>query len=385
MNPQKTIVILGGGMGGLVSANLLAKKIGGLAEIILIDKNENHIFQPSFLWVLFGKRAAREIQKPLSILKQKGIEFVQDEAVKINPEKKFIETKNRSFYYDYLIISLGAELAPEKIPGMAQRGYNLYELKEIEKLRDDLKNFQGGKIAVVIASLPFKCPAAPYEAAFLLDEYFEKRGLRNKIEIGIFTPESLPMPSAGPEIGKAIKAMLEARNIGFYAEHQILSVNAGAKKLEFKDKEAADFDWLIYVPPHQGAKVIRDSDLGEGAGWIPVDAKTLRTKYEDIFAIGDAALVALSSGKPLPKAGVFAHFEAEVAAENIASKIKGRLPAKEYNGWASCFLETGYGKAGFASGNFYAKPTPAIKMKQPGRIWHWTKILLEKYWLWKWF
>ncbi len=390
MGEQKIIVILGGGTGGLVAASELSKKVGKTAKIILIDKNDKHVYAPSFLWLMLDKRKAEKIKRSLSFLKEKNIEFVNDEVVKIDPENRIVNTKQRSFQFDYLVIALGAELIPEKIPGLGQSGYNLYELHEAERLRDDLKNFSGGKVALVIASLPFKCPAAPYEATFLLDEYFYNKGIRNKTEINIFTPEMRPMPATGPENGMVVKKMLEARGITFNPEVDLISVDQGKKELEFsvqggEGNKTVDFDLLIYIPPHQGPRVIRESGLGNEAGWIPVDKKTLKTKYEHVYAIGDVAAITLVSGKPLPKAGVFAHFEAEVVAENIISEINGLPAEREYDGHAYCFLELGYGRSGLASGNFYAQPAPSVKLKRPSRIWHWGKILFEKYWFWKWF
>jgi len=381
---MKQILILGGGTGGLVATNKLSKKLKGRYEIILIDKNSKHIYAPSFLWLMIGKRKAEDIQKSLQLLKRKGINFINEEITEISLKKKIVRTTGNEFGYDYLVISLGAELAPERIKNLSKAGYNLYQLKEVERLRDDLNEFHGGKVCIVISSLPFKCPAAPYEAAFLLDEYFSKKGMRKKTEINIFTPETLPMPAAGPENGKIIKSVLEKRNIKFNPEVQLVSVNANKKELKFKDKKI-DYDMLIFVPPHQAPEVIKKSGLGNEAGWIPVDRNSLETAYENVYAIGDNALITLDSGKPLTKAGVFAHFEAEVVAENIAAKIKGMKIEKEYNGQAYCFLETGYGKSGFGGGNFYTKPVPIIKMRKPGRIWHLGKILFEKYWFWKFF
>lgn len=385
MTDQKTIIILGGGTGGLVAANELKKKAGKNARVILIDKNKTHIYAPAFLYLMLGKRRAKKIQKPLSLLKKKGIEVVNEKITRIDTANKTVKTQGVDYKYDYLIISLGAELAPEKVQGLMQGGYNLYDLKEVERLRDDLKNFAGGKVAIVISSLPFKCPAAPYEAAFLLDEYFQKKEIRDKTEINIFTPETLPMPAAGPENGKVIKAMVEARNIKFNPEVQLLSVDSNTKKLVFENNKEESFDLLIYIPPHQGPEVIKESGIGNEMGWISVDKKTLKTKYENVFAIGDIAAITLVSGKPLSKAGVFAHFEAKVVVENIISEMKGLLAKKEYDGHAFCFLELGFGKAGFAGGNFYAEPAPVVKLKHPGYHWHWGKILFEKYWLWKWF
>lgn len=382
---QKTVIILGGGMGGLVAANELKKKAGKNAQIVLIDKSQTHIYAPSFLYLMLGKRSPSKIQKPLSLLEKKGIKFINEEIIKIDPEVRSVKTENQNLQYDYLIVSLGAELAPEKIPGLAQSGYNLYELSGAERLRDNLPVFSGGKVAIVISSLPFKCPAAPYEAAFLLDEYFQKKGIRDRIEISIFTPEVLPMPSTGPENGKVIRSMLEARNIKFNPEVQLVSVDSNKKALVFNKGRNESFDLLVYVPPHQGPKVIKNSGVDNEMGWVPVNKRTLKTKYENVFAIGDITAITLVSGKPLPKAGVFAHFEAEVVVENIVSEIKGVSGRKEYDGRAFCFLELGFDKAGFASGNFYAEPVPIVKMKRPGRLWHWGKILFEKYWLWKWF
>lgn len=188
MNSQKTIIILGGGTGGLVAANELKKKAGKMAKVILIDKNKTHVYAPAFLYLMLGKRRTQKIQKPLSLLEKKGIEVVNEEIIKIDPASKTVKTQGGDYRYDYLIISLGAELAPEKIPGLSQGGHNLYELEGVERLRDDLKHFAGGKVAIVVASLPFKCPAAPYEAAFLLDEYFQRKDAGKRTKINIYTP-----------------------------------------------------------------------------------------------------------------------------------------------------------------------------------------------------
>ena len=384
MADPKTIVILGGGTGGLVAAIQLKKKSRKQTRVIVIDKNPNHIYSPSFLWLMLGKRSAKQIQRPLARLGRKGIEFVHDGIVEIDVEGERVVTQQQEFRYDYLIIALGADLSPEKIPGLSQSGYNLYELNEVERLRVILDTFKGGKVAVVIASLPFKCPAAPYEAAFLLDELLHKKKIRGQTEINIFTPEALPIPATGPENGKAVREMIEARDIRFNPEVQLASVDSNLRQLIFENDRRESFDLLVYVPPHHGPKVVRESKVGNESGWIPVNGKTLTTKYENVFAIGDVAAITLVSGKPLPRAGVFAHFEAEVVVDNIISSMRGILPDKEFDGNAFCFLEVGYGKAGLASGNFYADPVPDVKMKLPGRRWHWGKVLFEKYWLWKW-
>ncbi|MBI2142292.1 NAD(P)/FAD-dependent oxidoreductase [Candidatus Woesearchaeota archaeon] len=383
---EKTIVVAGCGIGGLVTANELRKKLGSRARIIIIDKSPKHVFYPSLLWVMIGLRAPEKIQKELNFLNAKGMEFVNSEITGISAEKRRIICGKKTVAYDYLIVSLGAELSPESVEGLRESGYNLYDLNGTMQLGKAIKGFSGGKIAILIARLPFKCPAAPYEAAFLLDSYFRRKGMRDKVGIEIYTPESLPMPVAGLETGKAVKEMLESRNIKFSPESAVASINSKKKLMQFGNGKSEKFDLLVFVPSHSAPKAVRESALAGESGWIPVDADTLKTKFEGVYAIGDVAAVKLPDGKMLPKAGVFAHAQAEVVAHNIAGEILGRgsMKMRTFEGKGYCFLETGDGKAAFSHGNFYAEPRN-IRLKKAARLWHWGKVLLEKYWFWKWF
>ncbi len=376
------IVVLGGGFGGVVAATELRKKLGKEHKVILIDKSREHFFTPSLLWLILDERRPEEIKRALSVLNKKGMEYLNAEVQKIDPVRKKVFTSAGETNYDYLIISLGAELARETIPGYRE-AVNFYCLKGAEVLRDELKRFEGGKVAVVIASTPFKCPAAPYEAALLIDSYLIKKGIRSKSEIAVYTPETLPMPTAGSEMGNAVKGMIEGRNISFNPQRKLVSIEN--KELTFDNGEKFKADLIAWVPPHRAPAVVKDSGFTNETGWIPVDGKTMKTKSEGVYAIGDVAAIKLPSGMMLPKAGVFAHAQAEVVAHNIAVEIKKTGNLKEFDGQGSCFLEMGNGVAGFASGNFYAEPKPVVNLKKPGRRWHWGKVAFEKWWLWKWF
>ncbi|AJF59767.1 MAG: FAD-dependent pyridine nucleotide-disulfide oxidoreductase [archaeon GW2011_AR10] len=380
----KQIVILGGGAGGLVAANELRKKLGTEHRIVVIDKNSKHVFQPSLLWLMIGQRKPEKIQKELSLLTRKGIEFINDEVKEISISEKSVKTGKGAINFDYLIISLGADLAAESIKGLKESGFNLYSIDSVSKLGKELEKFTDGKIVVLIAGTPFKCPAAPYEAAMLLDYYFKKKGIREKIDLEVCTPETLPMPAAGPEVGNGLKMMLEERNIKFSPEVKVISVDPKKKTINFEGSKNAGFDLLLFVPPHSAPRVVRDADLTNESGWVPVDMKTLRTRHENVFAIGDITAIKLSDGKMLPKAGVFAHFQAEVISNNIAAEILGLKSLKEFNGYGFCFVEIGHGKAAYGGGNFYAEPRK-INLKGPNIILHWAKVLFEKYWFWKWF
>src|SRR3989337_4109588 len=177
--------------------------------------------------------------------------------------------------------------------------------------------------------------------------------------------------------------MLEKRDIGFLSAMKTTSIDTKRKRIVFEEGEEAVFDLLLGVPTHRSASVVRENkELIDQSGWMPVDKGTLKTRYDDLYAIGDIAAIKLPSGMMLPKAGVFAHYQAEVVAHNIVADIEGGSKT-EYAGKGFCFLETGYGKAGFASGNFYTAPTTTVKLRSPSRIWHWGKILFEKYWMWR--
>lgn len=383
--PGKTILILGGGIGGHVAANVLRKQIAREHRVILVDRKRDYVFSPSLLWLIVGKRKIDQIYRPLENLKRKGIEVIQAEATKIDPIAHSVVLGDRSLSYDDLIISLGAELAPDAVPGLREEAHIFYEPSGAEKLWEAVREFSGGRLVLLVAATPFKCPAAPYEAAMLLEDYFRKRGLRDKVSLSIYTPEPLPMPVAGPAVGNAVKGMVEAKGIGFHPQMKITSVNAPSKELVFENGQRVGYDLLIAIPPHRAPLAVRDSGLSGESGWIPVDSRTLKTRYDGVYAIGDITTVMLPVGKPLPKAGVFAHYEAEAVARNIAAELEGSKPSHAFNGQGYCFLEMGSGQAGFAGGNFYAEAGPQIRMRRPGFHWHWGKILFERWWLSRWF
>lgn len=337
----KKVVILGGGAGGLVAANRLKRILGDRIDVLLIDRRREHIFYASFLWLMVGKRKPSDIQRHLSLLKKKGIDVVHGEITAINPEFKYVSVDDRRVSYDYLIVSLGADLAPGKIPGLDQTSFNLYDLEGVVKLQTALQQFPGGKIGILIGGLPFKCPAAPYEAAFLVERYLRKQKIREKTSIDVITPESLPMPTAGPMLGNALKDMLGGRGINFNGQRIIESVDPSTHKVALEDGASLSYDLMIAVPPHQAPAVVAASPLAGAAGWILVDPGTLATQYEGVYAIGDVTAIPLPGrfveSKPLflPKAGVFAHYQADVVAHNIARQIQGAKADLAYkgNGW----------------------------------------------------
>jgi sulfide:quinone oxidoreductase len=335
--------------------------------------------------MIVGAREPAQFSRDLGLLTRKGIEVIAAEITAIDPAARKVSTSAGEFAGDYLVISLGAKLAHDLVPGWKPAALNFYCLKGAELTRSALASFQGGRLCIVVASTPYKCPAAPYEAAMMIADYFARRGIREKVDLHIYTPEPLPMPVAGPALGNAVQEMLEQRGIGFHPNLKLERVDGDGRALVFAGGERAEFDLLLGIPPHRAPSVVRDSGLLGEAGWIPVDARTLKTRYEGVYAIGDITTIMLPVGKPLPKAGVFAHHEAETVARNIAAEIRGNTPKHAFDGRGYCFLELGANKAGFASGDFYAAPEPVVRMQRPGSHWHWGKVLFERWWLARWF
>jgi sulfide:quinone oxidoreductase len=385
MDRSKAIIVLGGGIGGVVAATRLRKRLSRKHRVILVEREADYAFSPSFPWVMAGMRSPEAIRRPRTRQSGIGVERIQGEIERIEPQARTVTVNGRELAGDYLVIALGAELAPQTIPGLAEAGDTFYTLDGAQRLNEARRTFRGGRIVVLVASVPFKCPAAPLEAALLLEYDCRKRGVRQDTQVAIYSPEPAPMPSAGPENSRRLRAMLEGRGIAYHADNAVVRVDSSDKRIHFASGETAAFDWLVYVPPHRAPQVVHDAGLVGESGWIPVDRHSLATEFDKVFAIGDVSGIKLSSGKPLPKAGVMAHRQAEVVAHNLVHAITGKGEVRQFDGHGACFIETGGGKAGFGSGDFYAEPAPIMKLRPPGYLMHLGKVAYEKFWLYKWF
>lgn len=381
----KTVLVLGGGIGGLVAASRLRRGLSSEHRVVLIERESDYVFTPSFLWLMTGLRRREKISRPRMRLQKQGIELVQGSIERIDPDTHTVWIDGREFTGDYLVVALGAELAPETVPGLAEAGHNFYSLAGAEALRDARLGLRQGRVVVVVSAMPFKCPVAPYEAAMLLEYDIRKRKLSEQIAVDLYSPEPGPMPVAGPDVSLQVRQLVESKGIGYYPEHAITQVDARARRVQFANGASAEFDLLAYVPPHRAPRVVAECGLTGESGWVPVHRQTLETQFPGVYAVGDVTGIMLSMGKPLPKAGVFAHGEAEVVANNLVHAITGKGSPVTFDGHGECFIETGDGKAGFGSGHFFAEPAPVIKLRQPNRALHVGKVAFEKYWLFEWF
>jgi sulfide:quinone oxidoreductase len=381
---SRRTVVLGGGIGGLVAARELRRRLPADHGVVLVDREREHVFQPSLLWQMVGDRRVDQFTRPLERLRRKGIEFHNAEVAALDLENRIVATSAGELDYDSLIVSLGAELASRTVRGFDEMGHNLYTQEGCARIYAALRDFTGGVVGILIAALPYKCPAAPYEAAFLTEAFIRRKGVRRNAELHLFTPEHAPMPVAPAALGDSIADMLAARGIHYHPLFTFQELRPGTREVVASDGQSHRVDLLMVVPPHQAPEVVRSSPLLGVSGFVHVDPKTLQTDFDGVFAIGDVATVKLPNGKALPKAGVFAHSQAKVVARRIAEETGGTTSDAAFDGHGYCWIELGDGRAGFAGGDFYADPEPRVKLRRPGRPLHWGKVAFEKWWLHHW-
>ena len=395
MTDRAKVLVLGGGVGGVVAARSLRRSLSAQHRVVLVDREPNHLFAPSLLWLMTGKRTEPAISRPLHKLTRRGIEVITGDVSQIDGGTRRVGVVEhlldddlplrhgvgRVLEADHLVVSLGVELAPETVPGLAESGHNFYTLAGAESLRQALSEFDGGRVVVLTAAPTYKCPAAPYEAAMLLLDYCRRRGIGDRTQVDLYAAEPGPMGVAGPEVSAQVRQMVEDQGIIYHPEHQVSVIDPSARTIVFANGATTGFDILAYVPPHRAPRVIREAGMVDDSGWVPVDRHTLETRFQGVYAIGDVTGIPLEMGKPLPKAGVFAERQARVVANNIVRAITGKGESVTFDGHGECFIETGAGRAGFGSGDFYAQPTPQITLRRPSRHWHLGKVLFEQNWL----
>jgi sulfide:quinone oxidoreductase len=378
---SRTALVLGAGLGGTVAAQTLRRLLPRGHRVLLVEREQRHVFPPSLLWLMVGARDAEAISRPCEHAARRGIELLQGEVGAIDPVAKTVRVGERLLQADALVVALGAEYAPQAIPGLAEAGLCLYTLQGATAIRAALERLERGRIALLTAAPQYKCPAAPYEAALLVDNHLRERGRRERVAMDFYAAEPGPMMVAGPAVSAGVRALIEARAIGYRPEHQARAVDPAARRIEFTNGASAEFDLLLYVPPHRAPEVAKAAGLTNETGWIPVDRHTLATRFPGVYAIGDITVIPLKMGRPLPKAGVFAHGQAEAVAHNLAREWTGKGGERRFDGTGMCFIETGGGRAGMGSGDFYAEPLPQVTLRAPGLLWHGAKVLYEKYWL----
>lgn len=340
-----TVVILGAGVGGLSTADALRDLLPETDRIVLVDETFHGAQGLSLLWLLRGWRTSDEVSVTPTEKTLPGVEMLKAAVEGIDPAERTVHTSTGPLTYDALVVALGARLDTAAVPGLDEAlaagiAAHYYTSEAAVRAHELLRRTDSGKIAFLVTSMPYKCPAAPYEGAMLAADLLTETGARDAVTIDVHTPEPHPMPVAGPIVGAGVVEMLRGKQIGFHPGRQVERVDPDTRQILFTDGERVDFDLLIAIPPHRAPAPVAAAGFSE-AGWIPVDPHTLATGIEGVWALGDVASITLPIGKPLPKAAVFAKGQALAVAAGIARHLGYDVPEQTFDGHGYCFLEIG--------------------------------------------
>lgn len=353
-----SILILGGGFGGIAAAHELRTRLPDDHNVTVLAADDRFYVGFAKLWDLVGTRPLEQGTASLSALERHGIRFVQTRITEIDPGERRVETEAGPFNADFLLVALGAGAGPQELLQLHGPAHDLYDGEELPAMRADLARLDAGTLVVPVLGVPFKCPPAPYEAAFLLDEHLRRRGVREAVELVVTTPQPMTLPGAGPEVSRFVADTLKDRGIELHTDQPVEAINADGRTVSFADGERLEYALLLAVPRSVPPQVVADSPLAGEGGWIHPDRETLRTRFDRVYAAGDC------TAEPPPKAGIFAEAMARVAARNIVAEIDGG-DGDRFDGTGYCFLEFPGQRAAAVEGNFFAEPKPDVRMAEP--------------------
>jgi sulfide:quinone oxidoreductase len=388
---MKTLLILGAGTGGTMVANKMANQLDPREwRIMIIDRDENHYYQPGFLFIPFGIYSVNDVIKPKRNFLPPQVEVIFSDIELIEPGEKRVTLSrdNRVINYDYLVVATGAQIKPEEVSGLVDGGwrknvFDFYTLDGTTALARFFKFWKGGRLVINVAEMPIKCPVAPLEFMFLADWYFHERGIRDKVEITFATP--LPGAFTKPRASEMLGEILNQKGIHIEPDFNIMEVDANKNAIRSYDERDIPYDVLVSIPTNMGADVIERSGMGDELNFIPVDKHTMQaTQWENVWVIGDA------SNAPASKAGSVAHFQLDVVVENLLRHMEGLEPLPKFDGHANCFIESGFEKGILIDFNYDVEPLPG-KYPMPGLgpfsllkespINHWGKMMFRwMYW-----
>jgi sulfide:quinone oxidoreductase len=388
------VVVLGGGVGGTLAANLIARKLkkqiaAGEARVTVVDETGNHAYQPGYMYIAMGQERAEKLVRPERKLLDDNVDLVVDTIERIDAAaQSVLLSSGKQLQYGQLVIATGSRIMPQEIEHFDTEAHHFYTAEASARLRKALDAFTGGKIVIGIAGIPYKCPPAPLEVAFLIESELRERGLRDKTELTFLSPINRAFTIES--VSDMATPIFEEKGIRLELLAGVSEIDAERKVVITDAFEEHPYDLLICVPPHKGAQAVIDSGLAPKSGWLPTDRNTLQVKtvakpapgradgdiprFANIFALGD------TTDLPLSKAGSTAHFEAPIVAERVAAAVLGRKPSgkhKSYTGKVMCFFEVGDGKGTLLQFDYEHPPKPP----KPNQLWHLGKIVFNKtYW-----
>jgi sulfide:quinone oxidoreductase len=353
------IAVLGAGFGGLELSTLLSESLGETVQVTLIDKSDSFVFGYSKLDVMFGHTTLDSVRLPYSRFVKPGVRLLQHTVEGIDPAARRVTTDAGTHDCDYLVIALGADYDVASTPGL-EGANEFYSVVGASVLREILPTFSGGRALVGVCGAPYKCPPAPSECALMLHDYFTTRGIRSQCEITMVLPLPSPVPPS-PETSKALIAAFGERDIKFLPNRRVSSVDADRRLALLDDGDQLPYELFLGVPRHRAPGVVEAGGMTED-GWVPVNPRTLETRFPNVYAIGDIA----NTGTP--KAGVFAEGGARAVAASLLARIRGEGEGGLYAGAGTCYIEFGAGRVGRVDVDFFSGPKPTGMYHEPSVV-----------------
>jgi sulfide:quinone oxidoreductase len=323
---------------------MLSEALPDRLDLTLIDQKDSFFFGFSKLDVMFRRSTSEAVRLPYSAIHKPGVRFRQERITDIDPKTRTVTTNRGAYEADVLVVALGADYDLAATPGLREGGDEFYSFAGAERLREILPSFTKGRAIVGVTSLPFKCPPAPSEAALLLHEYLSERGVRGASDISVVMPFGAPIPPSPAASSELLKAFAE-RGIVFIPNQVVRALDPKRRVAVLDDARQLPYDLFLGVPTHRVPDVVAESGMTED-GWIPVDPRTLKTRFSGVYAIGDVTSI------ETPKAGVFSEGAARVVAAALIADVKSGEQPPPYSGAGSCYVEFEEGKVGRVDVNF---------------------------------
>ena len=368
------ILIIGGGMGGTILANNLARRLhtelqDGKARITMLSASERHMYQPGLLYVALGRMMPDELYRDQRRLLEPQIDFHVDPVEEFALDQHQVRTKSGKTYpYDVLVIATGSRIFPQGVPGLQENAEFFYTEESALRMCKRLREFEGGRVVIAVG-VPHKCPMAPLEITFMLYDYFKDRGILDKTRIHYTYP--IGRTHSLENVAKWATPEFDRLGITYETLFNMKEIDGRGKVVHSEEGTEAPYDLLIAIPAHKGMEVIEKNGLGK-SGWIPTHRHRLNMEgRDDVFVLGD------TTNLPISKAGSTAHFEADALAENLAAMVKIGSAVRDYDGKVFCFIEAGKDRATYAMFDYQNPPSP----KPPTKAVHWFKTAYNKlYW-----
>lgn len=405
MSTHFQVLVIGGGTAGIMVASQM-KRQRPQVEIGLIEPANTHYYQPA--WTLVGANTYDfdATARPMQSLIPKGVRWIKDSVETFVPdENALITSDGTTLTYDYLVAAPGISMAPELVKGLEaalDKGVVCSNYTDPKHTWEVLRNFKGGTALFTQPATPIKCGGAPQKIMYLAADYFRRTGLAKKTNTVFATPGTVIFGLKN--IARTLMNVVNRHNINLHFGYKLVEIDAENqiawyemlphenyhnKQVELLtdgNRKGIKFDMLHLAPPQKAPEFVSSSPLANKDGWLDVDKGTMQhTRYRNIFGLGDAA------GLPTAKTGAAIRKQAPIVVANILRLIdEDKITDKQYNGYSSCPLVTGYGKMTLAEFDYDNKFTPDPKLKQmlvfnsdkeSWRLWILKKYILPRlYW-----